>query len=47
MEKLLWPWQSKVINDYPWVFYIFLISLSIILSIITWVRNYTPITKTQ
>ncbi|TWD98816.1 hypothetical protein FB550_10870 [Neobacillus bataviensis] len=39
MEKYLWPWQSKVVIDDPWVFYTFLFCLSFILSIITWIRK--------
>lgn len=39
MEQFLWPWQSKVIIQYPWALYVFLSFLSIILSIITWMRK--------
>lgn len=38
MEKFLWPWESEVIIEYPWALYVFVFFLSILFSMITWVR---------
>ena len=39
MQRLLLPWQDSTMLQYPWVLPIFIFFLSIILSIITWIRN--------
>jgi hypothetical protein len=36
---LLLPWKSDVILEHPWNMPIFVLSLALLLSIITWVRK--------
>ncbi|MGM0876970.1 MAG: hypothetical protein ACQEWV_20015 [Bacillota bacterium] len=39
MNRFLWPWESEVVIQYPWMLPAFLIVLSIPLSIISWKRG--------
>lgn len=39
VDKFLFPWESHVMKKYPLAMSVFLLVLSIMLSIITWVRQ--------
>ena len=39
MEKYLFPWKSSVMLRDPWIFPTFFIILSIILSLICWIKK--------
>lgn len=39
MEKYLFPWDSRVMIDHPWAFPVFLFVLSVLLSVISWIRT--------
>jgi hypothetical protein len=39
MEKYIFPWDSQVMTNYPLAMPIFMIIMSIILSVIGWIKN--------
>lgn len=39
MKDLLFPWESHVMIKTPWAMPLFMLILSLILSIVTWVRK--------
>lgn len=39
MEKYIFPWDSQVMISYPLAMPIFMIIMSIILSVIGWIKN--------
>jgi len=39
MEKYLYPWQSHVMLDYPWLMPLFLFALAVIFSVAVWIRG--------
>lgn len=39
LEEFLFPWQSYVMIKHPWAMPVFMLILSLILSIITWTRQ--------
>lgn len=38
MNRFLWPWQSDVVIEYPWILLVFFLILSLPFSIVSWVR---------
>jgi hypothetical protein len=39
MIKFLFPWQNRAMIEYPWALPLFILSLSVILSLITIIRE--------
>ncbi|MFZ7121601.1 MAG: hypothetical protein ACOWWH_11715 [Eubacteriaceae bacterium] len=39
IEEFLFPWKSYVMIKHPWATPIFMLVLSLLLSIITWIRQ--------
>lgn len=39
MAKFLFPWEYHVLSNYPYALLVFIIIVSIILSIVTWIRD--------
>ncbi len=39
MEKYIFPWDSQVMINYPWVMPVFMLIMGIVLSIISWIND--------
>jgi len=39
MDKFLYPWQSHVMQEYPWAMPLFLLTVSLMLSVVTWIKK--------
>jgi len=39
MSKYLWPWQSHIMEKFPWEMPIVFIILAVLLSFLTWFRK--------